>query len=310
MTMQLEDVFKLSGVPEVTFVEPIEFPRLVVALRTKGRGVVIEGPSGIGKTSAVSKALLKLDADSASTTLELTARKKDDRDLIAELPSMHDAGLVVIDDFHRLPPEVRGEIADFLKVLADEEKVVEHLHPHWITLVPATFWFLVICAGVGLGVGYAPGSHPWHLVVIVAVLVVGAVLLVWRSLAPWVRWRTTHYVFTTHRVLIRRGVLRRTGRDIALQRISDVAFAQSLWERMVKAGSVTIESAGEQGQEVLSDMPNSERQQQLLNRLIEQDSARRARDAAQGQYSPPPGGTLPPGYPTQQFPEGYQPPQT
>ncbi len=190
------------------------------------------------------------------------------------------------------------------KVLADDEKVVEHLHPHWITLVPATLWFLVACAGIGLGIGYAPTSHPWHLVVVVVVVVAGAVVLVWRSITPWVRWRTTHYVFTTHRVLIRRGVLRRTGRDIALQRISDVAFAQSLWERMVKAGSVTIESAGEQGQEVLTDMPNSEKQQQLLNRLIEQDSARRARAAVQGQNPPPgSGGTnLPPGYPTQELP--------
>ena len=51
MRRTLEDVFKLSGVPEVTFVEPVEFSRLVVALRTKGRGVVIEGPSGIGKTN-------------------------------------------------------------------------------------------------------------------------------------------------------------------------------------------------------------------------------------------------------------------
>jgi hypothetical protein len=122
MKRLLEDVFKLSGVPEVTFVEPIEFPRLVVALRTKGRGVVIEGPSGIGKTSAVSKALLKLDPDSPSSTLELTARKKYDRDLIAALPSIRDAGLVVIDDFHRLPPKLRGDIADYLKVLADEER--------------------------------------------------------------------------------------------------------------------------------------------------------------------------------------------
>ena len=56
-THQLGDVFKLSGVPDLTFVEPLEFTRLVVALRTPGRGVVIEGPSGIGKTSAVTKAL-------------------------------------------------------------------------------------------------------------------------------------------------------------------------------------------------------------------------------------------------------------
>ena len=194
------------------------------------------------------------------------------------------------------------------KVLANDEQVVEHLHPHWITLVPATFWFLVVCGLAGLGIGYAPDGKPWHLVVIVAILVVGIVLLIWRSFTPWIEWRTSHYVFTTHRVLIRRGVLRRTGRDIALQRISDVAFSQSLWDRIVKAGTVTIESAGEQGQEVLTDVPRSEQQQQLLNRLIEQDSARRARDA--NQFQPPspaqPGQT---GYhPTQQYSQPYPPP--
>ena len=37
------------------------------------------------------------------------------------------------------------------KILADDERVVEHLHPHWITLVPATLWFVVICAAAGFG---------------------------------------------------------------------------------------------------------------------------------------------------------------
>lgn len=201
------------------------------------------------------------------------------------------------------------------RVLAADEKVVEHLHPHWITLVPATFWFLVICALAGLGIGYAPGSKPWHLVVIVVVVVAAVILLIWRSVTPWLQWRTTHYVFTTHRVLIRRGVLRRSGRDISLQRISDVGFSQSLWDRVVKAGTVTIESAGELGQEVLRNIPRSERQQQTLNRLIEEDAARRARDAVAGGYAPPPsppadGAGGEPGYhPTQQYSQPYPPPE-
>ena len=121
-TYQLEDVFKLSGVPEVTFVEPVEFPRLVVALRTRGRGVVIEGPSGIGKTSAVTKALARISDGGANTALRLSARRADDRELIEELPNMQDAGVVVIDDFHRLASDTRQRIADHLKVLADEER--------------------------------------------------------------------------------------------------------------------------------------------------------------------------------------------
>jgi len=117
---KLEEVFKVSGVPTYTFVEPMEYGQLLIALRTPGRGVVIEGPSGIGKTTAVEKALGELLR--AGDTLKLSARKQDDRDLIAALPTMPDIGTVIIDDFHRLDDEVRQNVADYLKTLADEER--------------------------------------------------------------------------------------------------------------------------------------------------------------------------------------------
>lgn len=53
----LQDVFKDSGVPTYTFVEPNEYIKIVVTLSTKGRCLVVEGPSGIGKTTCVLKAL-------------------------------------------------------------------------------------------------------------------------------------------------------------------------------------------------------------------------------------------------------------
>lgn len=84
--------------------------------------MVIEGPSGIGKSSAVAKAIDRLAADLGTNVLPLSARRKDDRELIAELPNIPDAGVVVIDDFHRLDAPLRIEIADYLKVLADEER--------------------------------------------------------------------------------------------------------------------------------------------------------------------------------------------
>jgi uncharacterized membrane protein YdbT with pleckstrin-like domain len=196
------------------------------------------------------------------------------------------------------------------KILADDEKVVEHLHPSWITLVPATLWFLVICAAGGFALAEVYGnmdSGTGRTILVAIIVVAGLLLLGWLSLSPWIEWRTTHYVFTTHRVLIRRGVLRRTGRDISLQRINDVGFSQSLWDRIVRAGTLTIESAGEQGQEVLRNIPRSDDMQQTLNRLIEQDSDRRARQAyggrpqqqqypQQGQYP-----QQPPYPPTQQY---------
>ena len=127
------------------------------------------------------------------------------------------------------------------KLLADDEKVVEHLHPHWTTLVAATLWFLVICGLAGVAIAFLPDGGA-HLPLLIAILVVGFVLLCWLSFGPLLSWKTTHYVITTHRILIRRGILHHTGRDISLQRISDVAFTRTLWDRLINSGSLTIES--------------------------------------------------------------------
>src|SRR5450756_26612 len=115
----LEEVFKVSGIPTYTFVKPTEYDRLVVALRTPGRGLVVEGPSGIGKTTSVLKALQQLGVE--QNTLMLSARKTEDRQMVAELSTMKRIGTVLIDDFHRLDEPVKQAIADFLKTLADEE---------------------------------------------------------------------------------------------------------------------------------------------------------------------------------------------
>ncbi len=115
----VEDVFKISGVPTYTFVEPNEFPHLTVALRSTGRGVIVEGPSGIGKTTAVARGLDQLENRSRFQTL--SARKPADVDYIQLLPELADFGTVVIDDFHVLPLGIQQSIADLLKTLADED---------------------------------------------------------------------------------------------------------------------------------------------------------------------------------------------
>lgn len=115
----LEDVYKTSGVPTYTFVKPLEYRKLLVSLRTPGRGLVLEGPSGIGKTTGVTQALEELGVLGKVTNL--TARRAYDRDIIADLPSQEPIGTVVIDDFHRLDELTKQAVADYMKVLADEE---------------------------------------------------------------------------------------------------------------------------------------------------------------------------------------------
>ncbi len=114
---ELQQVFTINGIPEFTFVEPKEFTDLTVALKTPGRGIVIEGPSGIGKTTAIVKAIQ--NTLGISEVLILTPRKKDDIEYIKSLSSSKGFGTIVIDDFHRLDEGTKSEIADLLKVLAD-----------------------------------------------------------------------------------------------------------------------------------------------------------------------------------------------
>lgn len=117
--LRIDEVFKKSGIPTHTFVLPIEYERVVVSLRTPGRGMIIEGPSGIGKTSCIKKALE--DVGLNASCVFLSARKSGDIDFIKELPTMKRLGVVVIDDVHRLPTSEMRQITDYIKTLADEE---------------------------------------------------------------------------------------------------------------------------------------------------------------------------------------------
>lgn len=115
----LEEVFRLSGVPTFTFVTPDRYNEVKVSIRTAGRCAVLEGPSGIGKTTIITKVLEELNLDSNPTIL--SARRPKDVDIIRELDSLGDLGIVVVDDFHRLDDNIKSRLSDFMKVLADTE---------------------------------------------------------------------------------------------------------------------------------------------------------------------------------------------
>src|ERR671912_1812471 len=159
------------------------------------------------------------------------------------------------------------------KLLADDEEVVRHLHPHWL----AVFWpvvrLLLIVGAASFGAAMVPVGRQQGVVRLV-IVAVALLLLFVAVLRPLLRWRTTHYVITTHRLLYRTGVLSRSGRDIALSRITDVSFSQTLWERVIRSGTLRITSAGE-GATVLYRVPGSERVQTLVNHMIEEDADRR-----------------------------------
>jgi uncharacterized membrane protein YdbT with pleckstrin-like domain len=165
------------------------------------------------------------------------------------------------------------------KLLGEDEEVVLHLHPHWLTLFGPVLRLLLIVGAASFGAAMIPAGRQQGILRML-VLAVALVLLLTMAVVPLLRWRTTHYVVTTHRLLFREGILARRGRDLGLSRITDVSFRQTLWERIVRSGTLTIESAGDRGATVLRQIPDSDGVQQLLNVMIEEDADRRAQESA------------------------------
>ncbi|WP_213452720.1 PH domain-containing protein [Rhizomonospora bruguierae] len=155
-------------------------------------------------------------------------------------------------------------------VLTKDEHVVLNLHPHWKALIRPVFVLVLAVAAVVAGWIFLP-SGTAGMVGLYAIGAIALVLVAWLALWPFLVWKTTHYVFTNERVLLQHGVFSRGRRDIPLGRVNDHSMNQSLMERILGCGTLTIESAGERGQSVLTDIPHVERVQTTLYELVEGD---------------------------------------
>jgi uncharacterized membrane protein YdbT with pleckstrin-like domain len=137
------------------------------------------------------------------------------------------------------------------KHLNDGEEVVLDLRPHWVYLAPATL-LLVVAIIVGLVAAFALEDTAGT-VASIAALILLAVAVVFFAI-KYIGWATTMFVLTTDRVITRRGWLTKSGIEIPLERINTVFFNQRIIERILGAGDLSIESAGERGTEHLTDI--------------------------------------------------------
>lgn len=151
-------------------------------------------------------------------------------------------------------------------LLSPSEHVVIHKHPHWkMLLLPVLVLLVVVGAGsalVALASDLTWASVAWAIIAAVAL-----VLVAWLVLTPLVRWRTTHFILTSDRVMYREGVLKRTGLDIPLTRINSVRFEHSLLDRLLGCGTLIIESASDEPLE-FDDIPGVEQVHSMLYREI------------------------------------------
>jgi uncharacterized membrane protein YdbT with pleckstrin-like domain len=150
------------------------------------------------------------------------------------------------------------------RLLADDEKLVLVVHRHIKVLFRPILLLILGLAAIGASVLLPSGSQPWGSIVVAVIVVV--ILLRW-ALWPFLVWFTTVYAITTRRLILRNGVLNRSGHDMPLGRLNDVSFEHNLLERMLGCGTLVVESGGEHGQLRLDDIPKVEYVQRTLYRL-------------------------------------------
>lgn len=150
------------------------------------------------------------------------------------------------------------------KLLVPGEEIVVEAHPNWSVLVRPVVIALVLIGGCIAGV-LVWSSAPS--VVDDVLAAIAALVVLWLGVEV-IAYRSRLLVITTTRVVYRWGVIRRTGREIPLDRVQDVTYHQSLLERVVGAGSLTVESAGAHGEEPFPDVRNPAGLQSLINQLI------------------------------------------
>lgn len=161
--------------------------------------------------------------------------------------------------------------------LGDGEWVELATRPHWKRTVRPALLVLVLAPLATFVAGRVPrGSAQTTVRAAIVGLALLVVLLV--AVRPFLRWLTTSYVVTNRRLLVRQGLVARSGRDLPLARLNDVSFTQAgLLDRILRCGDLVVESAGERGQLVLRDVPFVQRVGQEIFRLADEEVARYSR---------------------------------
>jgi uncharacterized membrane protein YdbT with pleckstrin-like domain len=175
------------------------------------------------------------------------------------------------------------------QLLADHEDIVFDLKPHWVAVIPSVLW--TIAALIVLFGGYWAAEQIFEKDPGGAKAVVGAVVTVaWIFLAvvPFLRWRFTLFVLTTDRLITRSGIIAKQSKEIPLERVNDVTFSQSILERIVGAGDLLVESAGERGQTKIGNVRKPEEVQLMIYKEIEKNNERMMRPGAAAAGTPIP----------------------
>jgi uncharacterized membrane protein YdbT with pleckstrin-like domain len=161
------------------------------------------------------------------------------------------------------------------KNLNANETIALDMHPHWWYFAePAWSLAASIVLGIVVLAKTDTGTNARKVLGLLALaLLIGtAVWLVVRYL----KWLTTNFVITSSRLIFRQGIIAKSGIEIPLERVNNVNSHQTVFERLLGAGDLLIESGGEDGQQRFTDIRHPDRVQNLVHAQMEEHFQRRS----------------------------------
>jgi len=130
-----------------------------------------------------------------------------------------------------------------------------------IKLIKLTYWLAILLAALVLAYSYvdsAPRGIVWLLLLPALVVVAAA--------AAHVSRRFTRLTVTGDRLRYESGILGKSTRTMELAKVQDVRVDQSLGQRMLKLGNLSIETAGETSRMTIG---NIDRPNEVAERILE-----------------------------------------
>ena len=153
--------------------------------------------------------------------------------------------------------------------LGEGEYVVAFTRTHWKALTLPVLVLLATCGLAGFLLAWvSSGRHQLETSLRWLVLAAAALTVVWFSVRPFLRWLTASYTLTNRRLISRSGVFSRTGRDIPLNRITNVTYQRGFLDRVLGCGTLVVADASEGGRSVLPDVPDVETLQLTIADLL------------------------------------------
>jgi len=119
--------------------------------------------------------------------------------------------------------------------LQSGERIIYQGHPSWRAILGFYLKGIAAAAVVGVIVAIADSTGP--------AILIGAAIVAITVLAGFIKRVATTYTITDRRLNIKRGIVARKVQETRLQRVQNVNFSQSVFQRLMQVGNVDFDTA-------------------------------------------------------------------